>query len=341
ARPVTHPGGNLDREALALFHGARAGAMRAGAHALPARAPAGGARRRPPDRHRRLRTADRGKEVDLDRMLDVIAPVGCAARGRSAAEHLGEDVAEAPLRLRLPAPPARSRLPEVEAEALEPLRSGTKGEAVSALAPPLVLARPARVESGLEPCVPELVVELPLLGVGEGVVGEGDVLEPLLRLLAPSVQIRMVLPGELAVRLLDLIGRGGLRHAEHGVQILLIRHRSRWTATSFGVLEPDPFGRDLAQGGDDLLVVRLNERPRALEQLLRPAGGEQDELETVRNMLQAVFDGDACHRVPSPPFSRHFLTEIPKEGNPRAAELDLPRNARYVPPAHGISGAPA
>src|SRR2546428_9600896 len=157
ARPVAHPGGNLDREALALLHGARARAARAGAHALAARAATRGGRRWPPDRHRRLRTADCVQEVDLDRMLDVIAPVGCAARGRSPAEHLGEDVAEAPLRLRLPAPSARSRLPEVEAEALGPFRSGTKGEAVPALAPALILACPPGVESGLEPGVPELV----------------------------------------------------------------------------------------------------------------------------------------------------------------------------------------
>src|SRR5262249_19143125 len=154
---------------------------------------------------------------------------------RRPAEHLRQDVPEAPLRLRRPAPPPGTRLPEFEVEALEPFRARAKGEAVPALAPALVLARPAGVEARLASAVSELVVELALLGIRQRVVGEGDVLEALLRLLVPGVQVRMVLPGELAVRLLDLIGRGRLGHAEHGVQILLIRHRLRWAGTSFGV----------------------------------------------------------------------------------------------------------
>src|SRR5207245_2466613 len=96
-----------------------------------------------------------------------------------------------------------------------------------------------------------------------------------------------------------------------------------------------PGGSDLAQRGDDLLVVRLDQRTRPLEQLLRPAGGHQDELEAVGNALQAILDRDACHRLKEPPRAT-------TNGNPaRRESLDLPRGGRYEPPAHGAPVAPA
>src|SRR5439155_938966 len=70
---------------------------------------------------------------------------------------------------------------------------------------------------------------------------------------------------------------------------------------SAAVLEADLVGGDLAQPGHDLLVVRLDQWACALEQLLRPPGGEQDELEAVGNALQAILDCDACHTVTEPP----------------------------------------
>ena len=63
------------------------------------------------------------------------------------------------------------------------------------------------------------VVLLALLGVGEGVVGLLDLLELLLGLLVAGVAVRVVLAGELAVGLLDLIRARLARHAEHRVQI--------------------------------------------------------------------------------------------------------------------------
>ena len=55
----------------------------------------------------------------------------------------------------------------------------------------------------------ELVVRLALLGVGQRVVGRRDLLEPLLGLRVARVRVGVVLPGELAVRLLDLVGARG------------------------------------------------------------------------------------------------------------------------------------
>src|SRR5439155_1206897 len=69
--------------------------------------------------------------------------------------------------------------------------------------------------------------------------------------------------------------------------------------------------------------------------LLRPAGGNQDELEAVGNALQAILDRDACHRLKEPP-------QATTNGNPaRRESLDLPRGGRYEPPAHGAPVAPA
>src|SRR5262249_52103686 len=59
-----------------------------------------------------------------------------------------------------------------------------------------------------------VVVGLPLLRVGEDVVGGLELLEALLRLLDPRVLVRVVLPGELAIGLLDLLVGRPLGDAE-------------------------------------------------------------------------------------------------------------------------------
>jgi len=62
--------------------------------------------------------------------------------------------------------------------------------------------------SGAEPRMAELVVLGPFLGIGENLVGLGDLLELLLGLLVPGVLVRVVLDGQLAECLLDLGVRG-------------------------------------------------------------------------------------------------------------------------------------
>src|SRR5439155_8887160 len=117
-----------------------------------------------------------------------------------AAEHLVQDVAEAALLLGRPQAPRRRG---AEAFAVEvPPRTPAEREAMPALGPAPVLARARRVETRLEPLEPELVVEPALVGVGEDVVRERDLLEPLLGVLVPRVQVRVILARELAVRLL-------------------------------------------------------------------------------------------------------------------------------------------
>ena len=223
ARPVVHPGGDLDRQLFAFLDVAGPAAARAGTPVLPPGAAALRTRRRTANRDRRPGAADGVPEVDLERVLDVLAALFRRAPAPEAtAEHLVQDVGEAPLVLR--SPPAARAGPE--ALEVEPGTAGAlpKREAVAAVGPAPVLACARRVEAGLETLGAELVVELPLVGVGEDVVREGDVLEPLLRLLVPRVQVGVVLAGELAVGLLDVVGARVPRDTEDGVEILLVRH---------------------------------------------------------------------------------------------------------------------
>src|SRR5437879_353414 len=113
-----------------------------------------------------------------------------------------------------------------EAEALE--RSlAAEGEAVPALGPALVLAGTRRIEPGLQALQAELVVELALARVREDVVRDRDLLEALLGLLVPRVQVGVVLAGEPAVRLLYLVGARAPLDTENRVEIPLLRHRPR------------------------------------------------------------------------------------------------------------------
>ena len=52
---------------------------------------------------------------------------------------------------------------------------------------------------------------------------------------------------------------------------------------------------DLAQRGDAGLVLGLDARGMALAEHAGTVGGSQNQLEAVRDLLQAVFDGDAGH----------------------------------------------
>src|SRR5206468_4749709 len=69
-----------------------------------------------------------------------------------------------------------------------------------------------------------LVVLLPLLRIAEDVVGLRDLLESLRRLGIALVRVRVVLLGELAVRLLDLVLGSAGAYAEYGVEVLRLWH---------------------------------------------------------------------------------------------------------------------
>src|SRR5690606_36779617 len=66
-----------------------------------------------------------------------------------------------------------------------------------------------------------LVVLAPLLGVGQHRVGLGDLLESLLGLGIVGIGVGMVLLGELAIRLLDVLGGRVLVDPEDPVEVLL------------------------------------------------------------------------------------------------------------------------
>ena len=73
---------------------------------------------------------------------------------------------------------------------------------------------------GPEPAGAHLVVAAALLRVADHVVGLGDGLEPVLGRLVTGVGVGMVGARELAVGLLDLVGRCVLRHPEDLVEVL-------------------------------------------------------------------------------------------------------------------------
>src|SRR5580704_15631286 len=70
----------------------------------------------------------------------------------------------------------------------------------------------------------KLVVHLSLLGISEHFVGVIDLLEAVFDLLVPGVLVRMQLPRELSVSLLDGVGFSAFGYAEYGVEIF--GHRS-------------------------------------------------------------------------------------------------------------------
>ena len=65
----------------------------------------------------------------------------------------------------------------------------------------------------------------PLLRIGEQIIGDADLLEPLLRLLVARIEIRVQLLGELSIGAADFVGRGGLGDAEGFVRVFHTRIR--------------------------------------------------------------------------------------------------------------------
>src|SRR5262249_31330536 len=88
-----------------------------------------------------------------------------------------------------------------------------------------VRARLFGVETRLHASHAELVVEPALFGITEDVVGLGDGLELLLRLLVAGIDVGVMLARQLTVGLLDVGGARRPRHPQGGVQVLL-RHRA-------------------------------------------------------------------------------------------------------------------
>ena len=138
--------------------------------------------------HRHLNTLQRVLEGDVHLGLEIGAALRCKScslrprcrRTAAASEEAAEEIAE---------------IAQVEVLELRPAGAAHRAAAVRRA---------------------ERVVGLALLGVGEDVVGALDLLEA--RLVA-ATRVRVMLPRELAVRLLDLLGRGVLGDAQRVVQI--------------------------------------------------------------------------------------------------------------------------
>ena len=218
ARAVPDTGGDLHFHAVAPRQAPGAAARGTRRLALAARAAAGGAHLQLLELHRPPGARLGFLEADLDLGLEVAAPPPARAasperpaRPRTRRPRTGRDARRGRRRScgRTPRShrgrPTGRRARGSRQDPGPPAGRRTRR-------PRLGVARPVR---------PERVVPLPLLRVGEDLVGLVDLLEALGGGLVTRVLVGVVLPGELPVRLLDGLGVGGLRDAE-GLVVVLV-----------------------------------------------------------------------------------------------------------------------
>ena len=86
------------------------------------------------------------------------------------------------------------------------------------------------------------------------------------------------MPTGIAARLLEDAGSRFIAAIIAGAVLLV-----------FGFDYRDLPRRDLAQGRDDFLVVRFDQRTRALEQLFGPSRGPEHEFESIGNLFETIF----------------------------------------------------
>src|SRR5579863_5086986 len=121
-------------------------------------------------------------------------------------------------RAKSPPPSPEERLEEV-AES-----RGTGSEDVASIDRSfLPLGWSTELGAGL-PIRPQLVVTLPLLGIGQDFIGLLDLFEFGLRVLVSRIQIRMVLPGQASMGFANCLRRRGARDFQDRV-IVLVCHR--------------------------------------------------------------------------------------------------------------------
>jgi hypothetical protein len=88
--------------------------------------------------------------------------------------------------------------------AMESISATAAGPAC--LLPLAILARLLGIETGSKPLIAELIVDLALFRIRERLICLGNTLEFLLSVFVSGIDVRMVLPRELPVSLLDLFG---------------------------------------------------------------------------------------------------------------------------------------
>jgi hypothetical protein len=64
---------------------------------------------------------------------------------------------------------------------------------------------------------------------------------------------------------------------------------------NFGFDQRDLPGGDLAQGRDEFLIIRFDQRTGALEQLFGPARGSEDQFESIRDLFETIFYSYTSH----------------------------------------------
>src|SRR5439155_404906 len=146
-------------------------------------------------------------EIDLDLVFQVatgfvlrLAPRASA----STAKKLAEEIAEARSAARRTRATAKIKSAKIKVDVL-------------LLAVAVCSTRPARWK--VVTVEPVLVVHLPLLGIGENIVGFLQLLEFFFRGFVAGVQIRVILPRQLAKRRTDISGVGLARHSQQFVII--------------------------------------------------------------------------------------------------------------------------
>src|SRR5256884_907096 len=197
ARPRNGEPALAERNRAAAF---TFGTRREGGARCAARPAAGRAhlRQRECDGHAATQRSD--PERDRDGGLDLVLVLGTRAAA-AATENRREQI---------PQPAERAQVGKVELGARPPARRA---------------ARPTAAPRSRErPVAAQLVVPLALLGIAQHVVCFVDLLEAVRRLWLVGVAVGMVLLGEPAKRLLDLVGGGGLRDTEDLVVISLRCH---------------------------------------------------------------------------------------------------------------------
>ena len=174
--------------------------------------------------------ANRRPEGHVDLVFEVGAGLGTFLCGAAApAENSGENILEtsAAGAAGFSSPAAFEHVGKVETAKIEvrspardrrDLRENPGPGAVRAASGPRVsLGRRGIDVVGVEP---DLIVNLALLGIAQNFVGFGKRLELLFRRLVARVDVGMILAGQLAKCLANIVRRSGLLHAQDFVVVL-------------------------------------------------------------------------------------------------------------------------
>src|ERR1700730_2093871 len=183
-------------------------------------------------------------ERHVDLIFKVRSGLGTLLGGpASPAEDAGENIAEAP-RARgagLSALGTFKHVGEIESAEIEvgALRASSRRDSRKSLA----RARSSRAAPGpgvglgcsgvdVVGIKPDLIVDLPFLGIAQDFIGFREGFELLLCGLVPGIDVGMILARKFAKRLADIVRRGGLLHAENFVVIFFwgCGHSCLWSA---------------------------------------------------------------------------------------------------------------